>query len=103
MNKAVFISCIVLGLVNLSARAQHLDTLLTLVGQNNKAIQANKKYWEARRAEYRTGLSPYDPQVEYDYLFGSPPGAGNQRDFSITQRLDFPTTYKRKRSLSNQQ
>jgi outer membrane protein, heavy metal efflux system len=80
-----------------------VDSVLRAVETNNKSLQTNKKYWAARRAEFNTGLTPYDPQVEYDYLFGSPVGAGNQRDFSITQRLDFPTVYKRKRTLSNQQ
>ncbi len=80
-----------------------VDRVLKEVETNNKSIQSNKKYWEARRAEFKTGLTPYDPQVEYDYLFGSPAGAGNQKDFSVTQRLDFPSTYKRKRQLSNQQ
>ncbi len=80
-----------------------VDRVLKSVEANNKSIQSNKKYWEARRAEFKTGLTPYDPQVEYDYLFGSPVGAGNQKDFSVTQRLDFPSTYKRKRQLSNQQ
>jgi outer membrane protein, heavy metal efflux system len=79
------------------------DRVLKEVEANNRSIQSNKKYWEARRAEFKAGLTPYDPQVEYDYLFGSPVGAGNQRDFSVTQRLDFPTTYKRKRQLSGQQ
>ena len=80
-----------------------VDTILSSIQQNNKVIQTNKKYWEARKLEYKTGLTPYDPQVEYDYLFGTPADAGNQRDFSITQRLDFPTTYKQKRVLSKQQ
>jgi outer membrane protein, heavy metal efflux system len=79
------------------------DRVLKEVEANNRSIQANKKYWEAKRAEFKTGLTPYDPQVEYDYLFGSPAGAGNQKDFSVTQRLDFPSAYKRKRELSNTQ
>ena len=77
--------------------------VLKEVEANNKSIQSNKKYWEAKREEFKTGLTPYDPQVEFDYLFGSPAGAGNQRDFSVTQRLDFPTTYKSKRQLSGKQ
>jgi outer membrane protein TolC len=80
-----------------------VDRILKEVEANNRSMQANKKYWEAKRAEYKTGITPYDPQIEYDYLFGSPVGAGNQKDFSVTQRLDFPTTYKRKRELSNTQ
>jgi outer membrane protein, heavy metal efflux system len=80
-----------------------VDRVLKEVEQNNQSIQANKKYWEARRASYKTGLTPYDPLVEYDYMIGRPAEAGNQRDFVVTQRLDFPTTYKRKRELSQTQ
>jgi outer membrane protein, heavy metal efflux system len=80
-----------------------VDTVVKQVERNNKSIQSNKKYWQAKQAEFKTGLTPYDPQVEYDYLFGSPAGAGNQKDFSFTQRLDFPTVYKRKKDLSGQQ
>jgi cobalt-zinc-cadmium efflux system outer membrane protein len=91
-------------LIGLHAHGQPgVDSVLRSVETNNRSIQSNKKYQEARRAEFKTGLTPYDPQVEYDYLFGSPAGAGDQRDFSITQRLDFPTTYKAKRDLSKEQ
>jgi outer membrane protein TolC len=79
------------------------DSVVKQVERNNKSIQSNKKYWEARRNEFKTGLTPYDPTMEYDYMWGSPGGAGNQRDFSITQRLDFPTAYKKKKDLSGQQ
>ena len=81
----------------------NIDSVLKKVENNNMSIQSNKKYWEAKRSEFKTGLTPYDPQVEYDFMFGSPVGAGNQKDFSITQRLDFPTAYKRKKELSGQQ
>ena len=81
----------------------NIDLILMQVEANNKSIVTNKKYWDAKRLEYKTGLTPYDPQVEYDYLFGSPVGAGNQKDFSLTQRLDFPTAYKRKKELSKRQ
>ena len=80
-----------------------VDSILAQVSKNNKAIQANREYQLARKAEFKTGLTPYDPKVEYDYLSGSPAGAGNQRDFTVTQQLDFPSVYRSKRALSNQQ
>ena len=80
-----------------------IDSAVQQVERNNKSIQSNNKFWEAKKTESKTGLTPYDPLVEYDYLFGSPVGAGNQKDFSITQRLDFPTAYKRKKRLSTEQ
>ncbi|MEJ7738323.1 MAG: TolC family protein [Chitinophagaceae bacterium] len=79
------------------------DSVLSYIEKNNKSLQSNKKYGEARKAEFKTGLTPYDPQVEYDYLWGLPVGAGNQKDFSVTQRFDFPAAYKRKQTLSGQQ
>jgi outer membrane protein, heavy metal efflux system len=102
MKKKFIIIFLIVTVVS-NVQAQTTDTVLSIIERNNKAIQSNKKYWEAKRAEFKTGLTPYDPQVEYDYLFGSPAGAGNQKDFSVTQRLDFPTTYKRKKELSNEQ
>ena len=80
-----------------------VDSLLAQVGRNNMAIQANREYQLARKAEFKTGLTPNDPKAEYDYLTGSPAGAGNQRDFTVTQQLDFPTVYSSKRKLSDQQ
>jgi outer membrane protein, heavy metal efflux system len=80
-----------------------VDSVVKQVERNNKSIQSNKKYWQVKQSEFKTGLTPYDPQLEYDYLFGSPAGAGNQKDFAITQRLDFPSVYKRKKELAGQQ
>jgi outer membrane protein, heavy metal efflux system len=94
------ISCICMNAIMAQS---DIDSVVKLVEKNNKAIQTNKKHWEARQAEYKTGLTPTDPFVEYDYMFGSPVGAGNQRDFAVTQRFDFPTVYKKKKQLSGQQ
>lgn len=94
------ISCFFAGAV---IAQNDVDSIIKQVERNNMSIQTNKKYWEAKRSEFKTGLTPYDPQVEYDYLFGSPVGAGNQKDFSVTQRLDFPTAYGRKKKLSAHQ
>jgi outer membrane protein, heavy metal efflux system len=80
-----------------------VERVLKSVEANNKALKSNRNYWEARRAEFKIGLTPYDPQLEYDFMAGSPVEAGNQRDFSVTQRFDFPTTYPRKKKLSRNQ
>jgi outer membrane protein, heavy metal efflux system len=102
MNRVAFY-IITLLISNTALSQSAVDSVLRAVKTNNKAIQSNKQYWDAKKVGYRTGLTPYDPQVEYDYLIGSPAGAGNQRDFSVTQRLDFPTTYKQKRILAREQ
>jgi cobalt-zinc-cadmium efflux system outer membrane protein len=102
MKKLLLYTCSMFGMSTGFAQ-NTVDVVVRQVEVNNKSILTNKKYWEAKQSEFKTGLTPYDPQVEYDYLFGSPADAGNQQDFSITQRLDFPTAYKRRRELSGQQ
>ena len=77
--------------------------MLVNIANNNKTIAANIKYWDAKKLEYKTGLTPYNPKVDYDYLIGTPANAGNQTEFAITQTFDFPTVYDRKKQLSNEQ
>lgn len=80
-----------------------INSILKDIEKNNKTIDANIKYWEAKKLEYQTGLAPTNPKLDYDYLIGSPSNAGNQTEFSITQTFDFPTVYVRKKRLSNEQ
>lgn len=80
-----------------------IDSVLTSIAENNKDILANVQYWEARNLELTTGLTPANPKIDYDYLIGTPANAGNQTDFVVTQALDFPTAYIKKKQLSNEQ
>jgi outer membrane protein TolC len=87
----------------MAARAQAqqaVSQVLLQVAANNKTLQAAGRYRDAQKLEYRTGLNPEDPLVEYDYLNGSPVDAGNQIEFSVTQRIDFPTAYGRRKRVS---
>ena len=80
-----------------------LEKILSEVERNNKSITAEKQYWEAQKLSYKTGLNPENPKIEYEHLPGSPEGAGTQQDFSVTQGLDFPTSYAKRRAVSNEQ
>jgi outer membrane protein, heavy metal efflux system len=103
MKKSLYIILPLLILsVNIKAQTT-VDSVLSNIAKNNKAILANVQYWEAKKLEYKTGLTPYNPKVDYDYLNGSPANAGNQTDFAVTQSFDFPTAYSKKIQLSNEQ
>ena len=103
MKKSLYI-ILPLLILSLNIKAQTtIDSVLSTIEKNNKTILANVLYWEAKKMEYKTGLTPYNPKVDYDYLNGSPVGAGNQTDFAITQSFDFPTAYSKKKQLSNEQ
>lgn len=81
----------------------NMDKILVEIAKNNKTIQANTQYWSAKKVQYRTGNSLYNPTIEYDYLKGSPANAGNQTDIVVTQSFDFPSVYGKKNQLANQQ
>ncbi len=102
-KKFILIKLFVLAFC-INAKAQStIETVLTDIGKNNKTILANTQFWEAQKLQYKTGLTPNNPTVEYDYLFGSPVGAGNQTDFTVAQSFDFPTAYIKKNQLAKQQ
>jgi outer membrane protein TolC len=87
---------------SLQIRAQSgIDNVLSSIASNNKTLMANTQFWDAQKAGYKTGLSPSNPVLGFDYLIGSPAAAGNQTDLTITQSLDFPTVYARKGELAD--
>ena len=67
--------------------------LCRTVLENNKALLAAKEQYRVVSLEASTGITPPDPQVELGYLFGKPVEMGNRIDLSVTQEIDFPTTY----------
>jgi outer membrane protein, heavy metal efflux system len=80
-----------------------LENVLNEIERNNKSLQTEKRYWEAQRLSYLTGLNPENPKVEYDYMIGSPADAGNQTDMSVSQAFDFPTSYSKRKGVSREQ
>lgn len=97
---ALFI-CIIT--INVEAQSR-LDTVLADIAKNNKTLQTQAKFWDAQKLLYNTGISLYDPVVSYDYMRGIPNEiAGNQTDISVIQRFDFPTVYRKKKGLANEQ
>lgn len=75
---------------------------LNEIERNNTLISLHRSAYEANAAECRTSLTPANPEIEFGYLWGGVE-TGNRKDVSITQELDFPTVYSRRRSLSRQQ
>ena len=105
-HKRILLFALVPALVQPVARGyaqSSIERVLTAVEQNNRTLRAEGLAQAARRAELRTGLAPDNPFVEYDYLPGRPEGAGVQHEASITQSLDFPTAYRRRRDVARLQ
>jgi len=89
--------------INLSGYSQTIDTLLKSIERNNPQIQAQAKWLEAERARARTGIYPTNPEVTYNYMWGSPDAIGNQQEFEVTQSFRLPTYYYAKSGMQNLQ
>jgi len=102
--KRILLSTLTLGLflvIGVDGIAQSsLDVLIENTIENNKTMMAARKFYEAEVISARTGNSPYNPEVEYAYLWGSPEQVGDRIDFSVTQSFDFPTAYSSRSKLS---
>lgn len=80
----------------------NIDNVLSSVLKNNKTLIANTQFLDAKKLDYKTGLTPENPKVQYDYMIGSPASAGNQTNFDVSQAFDFPTAYASKKKMSNE-
>lgn len=85
---------------NLKAQSS-LENILTEVDKNNSTLQALQKNADAEKIGNKTGIYLQNPEVEFNYLWGSPAIMGNRTDLSIMQTFDFPTAYGHKKQISN--
>lgn len=101
MKKQFILIVMPLFLANLSVYSQgNFDTVLTSIEANNLTLQLVKQEGEAQNLHNSTGLTLENPQINYDYMIGSPSGAGNQTDIVVSQSFDFPSVYARKKQVS---
>jgi len=78
-----------------------IDSVLVKIEKNNTTLSALQKRVEAEKLGNKTGIYLTNPEVEFDYLWGSPSDFGNRTDFSIKQSFDFPTAYGHKKQIAN--
>ncbi len=79
----------------------NVDQVLTEVEKNNTTLVALRKSVDAEKIGNKTGIYLQNPEVEFNYLWGSPSVIGNRTDFSISQTFDFPTAYGFKNQISD--
>lgn len=77
-----------------------MESVLESIEKNNLTLSALQKSAEAQQLENKTGKYLQNPEVEFNYLWGSPSSVGNRTDFNVTQSFDFPTAYRYKNQLS---
>ncbi|HML85517.1 MAG TPA: TolC family protein, partial [Bacteroidales bacterium] len=99
-RKIIMVLMILMSVWNVYAQDQ-IKTLLASIEKNNISLKSLKEDREAARLAASVNLLPDNPEVEYNYLTGSPSTLGNRHDFSIRQTFDFPTAYLFKNKLSS--
>jgi len=101
MKRAIIYILAFIGMtVDVSAQTS-IEQVLLEVEQNNTTLVALKRKVDAETIGNKTDLFLPNPEVEFNYLFGSPSSIGNRTDISVTQGFDFPTVYSRKSDLSD--
>jgi len=94
-------------IISISALSCHLfaqntvDQILSEVEKNNTTLIATRKSIDAEKIGNKTGIFLQNPEVAFNYLWGSPSVIGNRTDFSISQTFDFPTAYGFKNQISD--
>jgi outer membrane protein TolC len=101
MKKLIYIASFLS--IAISGNSQALDSLLIKVERNNPRLVALQKWLEAEKVNARTGIYPDNPEVTYNYLWGSPDAIGNQQVFEIMQSFRFPGYYTSKQSVQQLQ
>ena len=100
MKRAIIFNLLLVMVFSLSAQ-NNMDSVLSEIEKNNTTLAALKKSAEAETLGNKTGIFIPNPEVEFNYLWGSPGSIGNRTDFSIKQSLDFPTAYRFKNQISD--
>lgn len=98
--KQLMIFIFISFLTNISAQ-KSVDDILIQIEKNNTTLSALRKNSDAQKAGNKTGIFLQNPELEFNYLWGTPSAIGNRTDFSIKQSFDFPTAYSYKKQISN--
>ncbi len=99
--KIKLIALFLLSIFQSGFAQSRIDEILKEISINNLQLKAGSEFVKAKRSEFNIGLAPYDPFFNFDYLFGSPKGVGNQTEFSIIFSFDFPTVYGKRSILAD--
>ena len=70
---------------------------------HNTTLKAEADEMRAQQLDNLTGLTLADPEVEFNYFWGSPHDIGNRTDLSVTQHFDYATLFGLKRKLAHNQ
>ncbi|MDR0796034.1 MAG: TolC family protein [Tannerella sp.] len=101
--KKLIINILLLSAAFLIQAQSGYETVLQQIEANNTTLVALRQQTEAQKLGNRTGLTPANPEIEFNYLWGSPVAIGNRYDVRVTQTFDFPTAYAHRNRIAGLQ
>jgi len=100
MKINIMILIALLTITHLQAQNSIADVLASIEA-NSTQLAALREQMEAEYLSNRTDLNPHDPEVEYNYFWGTPSAIGNRTDLVVTQSFDFPTSYWHRKKIAD--
>lgn len=100
MKKILFVTIYLFCTSNLYSQGV-TDSLVSQILKNNKTLEAYRQKADAEKIGNKTGIYLSNPEVEFNYLWGSPSVIGNRTDVSVRQSFDFPTAYRYRNQISD--
>lgn len=97
--RLIFATCLFSGYSYIASAQSGIDSILKTISVNNKTLIANQKFMAVKSLGYKTGITPPNPTIEYDYLKSNSANIGGQHEFQAVQSFDFPSAYSRKNQL----
>jgi outer membrane protein TolC len=88
---------------SLSRAPLEVSRVLEAIEQNNTALKALREQTRAEQLENKTGIFLANPEVDVNYLWGSPVSIGNRTDITVRQSFDIPTLTGMKARTAGQQ
>lgn len=83
--------------------AQTIDEVVASVERNSTYLKSLADQAEADRLGNRTGIALAGPEVEFNYLWGSPSAIGNRTDVNVRQSFDLATVFGMRGKVAGEQ
>ncbi len=98
INKNLLIGLIAMVLFNPVVAQQDFKSVLDQIVSNNSQISASKKATESQIIEAKREILPENPEFEFEYLPSATDRNVKAQKMNISQSIDFPTVYLKKKN-----
>ena len=103
MKKTLLTAALFCVFAGLHAQTGSIERVLKSIEQNNRELQAGEQNTRAEKLEVRNENNLEDPSVSYSRKFGEQDGISPEMELEVTQGIDFPTLYAKRRQYAKLQ